>query len=354
MAKAKKVKVPEGLTDRQAKRYTYLVKRGDQKQANKAAKAWAAKNKEAATPAPDAQVPTSENFDPYTHRDQQYEGLGESENTLANQIARGNISLGNMMQGDVMNQMQNNIANGPDFSGIPQLAGYEDFADYRKQYEDSVYNNYMSRAEEEFEQRRQDTQQMLANRGIPVGSELFNQQMNNLEREIEGEKQNIRTQAMTGSLGEAQFGAALSSEANQLGYNRALDAWGRPMQTYGMLQGMQDPSMLQAQYGNQMEKDLITANTKAQKQLAKQQHGFNLEQIRAGSGGGGGGGGGTDPYAMARFQHELGLERLAFQNALSQGQNNGKQPPAWAPVAGAAVGGLASGIGQGIGSYLAS
>lgn len=89
-----------------------------------------------------------------------------------------------------MGDMLGNIGDRPDYSGVPQLAGsYQDF-------EGNVFNDVYTPMKDELdaqtEQQGLEFEQNMANRGIPVGSELYNR----LKTELSSNQSKAYNQAM--------------------------------------------------------------------------------------------------------------------------------------------------------------
>lgn len=276
----------------------------------------------------------------------QYEGAGlqEPENTVINQTFQRDYQAGNQLE-----QMQPAAFapfNQPfDWQAAPKAPVIEDVTSFAKQASDNYAKAFEERMAPEFKRQREDFEQDMYNRGIPVGSPRYNEQKMELERR----QQDARTQAFASgqsqALANAQSLFGLGTEARRNFQQEQLTARNMPFEEYLRVSGSVSPFAAQG-YG---------AAQNMQAQQAQQAH--QRWMMKNTPRGGGGGGGGADPYlgfgsaqGLWEAQDARKLALLERELALNQ-QYAPKQPssPGYAAqLGGSLLGGLATGIGLGL------
>lgn len=119
----------------------------------------------------------------------------------------------------------------------------DDFSQERGRVEESLYNRATGRLDPMFAERERDLTTGLTNRGIPIGSEAYNEEMGRFGRERNDAYQNALAQAITGGGAEQSrlFGMDLAGQAQgfgqSLGTRNAL--FGELMSRTGAEQGAQ-------------------------------------------------------------------------------------------------------------------
>lgn len=145
----------------------------------------------------------------------------------------------NDMLGGVQDYAQNTYANPFQFTG-PAMPGADDpnMQAYSQKVVDQTYQNYLRQAEPEFQRQQQSLEQEMANKGIPISSEIYQRELDNLRKQQEGAKQNIRTDSLQlgQNVAESQFG--MGERAHNTSYGEQLGEYGLPMQTMQGLMGL--------------------------------------------------------------------------------------------------------------------
>lgn len=176
-----------------------------------------------------------------------------------------NIGLGQAATGALNSGIQQFQQNPIDFSQFQKPnTDTSVFTDpsQRQKYEDQVYNNYMRTAAPEQAKQMEDFEQMALNRGWTPGSEVYNAEKNRIEREQQGQRDNIRTQAMQQSGTEWERSGNMAQTGMNQGwtnlnnsYNWANTQRTQGLQDYQTLNGMRPDNTgyynagLQAQQG---------------------------------------------------------------------------------------------------------
>ena len=137
--------------------------------------------------------------------------------------------------------------------GISELPGYGDFGGERQRMEDALYGRATSRLDPRFEQQRTSMETQLANQGIPVGSEAWQQAMETQGRtETDAYQQALNEAVMGGGAEQSRlFGMGLTGR--QQGISERLMERQQPMQELmqilGGIPGIQQGQFAQpAQY----------------------------------------------------------------------------------------------------------
>jgi hypothetical protein len=326
-----------------------------------------------------------------------YEGLNQTQNNLINQAAQGDLTLGNVANSQ-LEQVAESYSKpidwgqqvaAPDFNGMqrPDMPNWSqvqqgpvtgDFNNWRQQQIDSTYNDFSKRFEPQFKQQRDELEQSLRNRGIPVGSELYNQQMQTLDRNQSDARNSAMVQAQ-GIAGQnaSQFANVGFQSADQ-SMNRALTQWDVGNQGF---QNNWNDQLNRYNVGQQVRQDQVNWQ---QMQRGDALNSFN--QLRAGQspfgmtgyqysnqralqeddqanqrwlmkntprGGGGGGGAGSNPlWSQYGFQGpmqydayrmDLDLEKARQLAQISRGNQPGQPNPLYA-AGGIVLGNLGYGL----------
>ena len=98
-----------------------------------------------------------------------------------------------------------------DATNLPELP--TDFEDTRRQVTKSVFDRQLGLLQPEFTRQREDLAQNLANRGIPIGSEAYNQAINRLDTQQSEQTQRLAQAADVAGGAEASrtFGMTLQA-----------------------------------------------------------------------------------------------------------------------------------------------
>jgi hypothetical protein len=213
------------------------------------------------------------------------------------------------------------------------------FQQSRQAATDSIMSEFNRLNAPRFAQEDQDFRQRLAEEGIDPLSEKG--------RNMTAEFNNSRQGAIQGAQNSAmQFG----QQEQQQAYNQAYNTYGMPTT---LLQALNPYYASQAQSGENvldrnMQLQLSQLGIQGQRDLAKDQFGFNRILQREAPRGGGGGGGLSFDQQMALQNNSL--DKNFYNQMVLLGMQQGGAPNPG--VAGGLAQGLGAGIGAGIGAGL--
>lgn len=366
-------------------------------------------------------------------KDDKFTGLSGDQNQILNQMETGDVNIGNTAN-QQLDDIQNNYSKptdwsqfgqmpqGPDWSqmspapqpmdfsgmgqrpdvdwsGVPQGPVSGDFNNWRQQQIDSTYGDFTKRMEPQFQQQSKDFEQQMANRGIPIGSDLYNRQLKDMQTQQSDARNSAMVQAQGIAGQNAQQFAGVGFQANSQGMQNAISQWDVGNQgynnkfnditgKYGAQQGQyQDQfgnatNMYNAQLGaynnniqNYQMQKADPLNNYNQLKAAQspmgmqnlsysQQQGLNnqtyqqqLGLIKATPHGGGGGGGGS-PSVWQQYGFSSPQEYDAYKNAntLFMNQQNLQMQQQYqpkGPSSGALIGGQLLGTGLALGGNYA-
>lgn len=273
---------------------------------------------------------------------QNYTGLNPDQNTLVNQRTVGDTQLGSAANNSLGSAVQN-YSQPLDYSKLPSApvtGDYNNWVQSQMQNYDSAYDARMKPVES---QQNEDFEQQMANRGIPMGSDLYNQQKAQLQQS-QGDN---RTQAYASDQGQAVAGASqlfdVGTQARSNALGEATQQRNAPLNDYNQLLAAQSPMAMQNLAYSQT---LGSQNNQTTDSIKASQQGYH------GSGGGSSGAAGLGGYQGTgmSFQDYLNAQNQS-KLALQQGLNT-LNPPPTTPSYGAQIGGSILGTGLGIlGSY---
>lgn len=153
-----------------------------------------------------------------------------------------------------------------DWNGMPSMPVTGDFNNWRQQQIDSTYNQFESRNAPVFKQQQEDLEQQLRNRGIPLGSKLYNDQMKQLQQSQTDARNSAMVQAQ-GIAGQnaSQF-AGVGFQARGQSAAEGAQRFGESMgarQLYGQegQQQFQQGLTARQQYGDEAAQNFGQANT---------------------------------------------------------------------------------------------
>jgi hypothetical protein len=108
---------------------------------------------------------------------------------------------------------------GLDFSGVPQMPGTGDYSADRDSYAQAMFERSASLLRPEFEGQTRKTQQMLANRGLPITGEAYDGEMGRLERSQGDTLGRLANDAVAAGAGEQSrlFGLGLTARQQGIG-----------------------------------------------------------------------------------------------------------------------------------------
>lgn len=250
---------------------------------------------------------------------------------------------------DMLGRTVSTYQNPFDVSGAPQAPDYStlnanNFNAQRDQVQNDLMDRYKRQLDPMWAQQRQDFEQSLNNRGIPFGSQAYNQALN----DFDARKNNAYLDA--------------SSQAIQAGGQEQSRMFDMNMQGLNAQQGartnwLQEQSALRDRPFNEYQSFLGTMNGVNQPQfdgtaalggLNQGQQGQDLSTYNAlkGPSGGGGGGGGR------RGGGGGGMAMPMFNIVPDQPMAQPKQPSAWNQLGQGLLGGFVGGLASGFGNSL--
>jgi hypothetical protein len=106
--------------------------------------------------------------------------------------------------------------------GLPALPGMDDFSAERSRVEDATYNRSMRLLEPQYEKQDRQMQTMLANQGLPVGSEAYNDATTNFAQKRDLAYQDAADRAVLAGGGEQSRMFGLGLTGRQQGLNERL------------------------------------------------------------------------------------------------------------------------------------
>jgi hypothetical protein len=285
--------------------------------------------------------------------------LSRQQNALVNRTRAADLDLQGAQQGAIDQAIQNTQQpfdfsqferpDGPDFSNIAGQFNPQDWNRYRQEQIDLANQDFEARMGGDMRQQMDDFEQQMMNRGIPMGSQLYNQEKTRLEQsQADARRGNLLSAMGQGAQNASAFGN-LAMTARSQGINDASNMYGQnwgaynnqmsdelarryqPLNEANLFRGAQSPMLgSDAQYGNQAG-------------LQQQQIQGQMQVKR--TPGGGGGGAAEDPNNYRgtgmSFNDYLAATtgaQIAVNNATPKGQSINP----WWGVAGAAAAGLAS------------
>lgn len=135
------------------------------------------------------------------------------------QAIAGEGGANNQGQPGILPQLRGMLAKPLDYSGFSPIPTADQFSADRKRVEDSLYQRFADVNEPQFEHQQQQFREQMANRGIPVGSEQYNRQLEQLNRAQNDARQAARTQAigMGGQEDQRLYENSFTSRGQQIG-----------------------------------------------------------------------------------------------------------------------------------------
>ena len=126
-----------------------------------------------------------------------------------------------------------------DFQQFGAVPGLQDFAAERQRIEEDLFNRFNQQFDPIFQKQREDLESSLAGRGIPVGSELFDKQIRELEETQNRARTDARQQAteFAGQEQQRLFQGALTGRQQAIG--ETLQTRQQPLSELGALLGLQ-------------------------------------------------------------------------------------------------------------------
>ena len=127
-----------------------------------------------------------------------------------------------------------------------QTQRFGDYNQERSRIEDATYNRLTRGLEDNYKQGLEDKKQELYNRGIPIGSAAYNNEMNRFENQYNNQRQDARAQAvaMGGDQTQQAYNIQSGNRANEIGELQGQSQFGVNLaqQLYGVGIGYQNPN----------------------------------------------------------------------------------------------------------------
>ena len=224
------------------------------------------------------------------------------------QQIQGNLEQGDIGLTEARNAWADKIAQMGDFQfDGPAQAQYN--PEERKRIEDELYARFDRYDAPQRQQENEDLARWAQSTGNSVDSPAYLAKQTQLANSQNARAQDARSQAVSQGLGEAQGQFEMSQNAHQTAYGEQRDAYGRPIQVAGQIQGLVSPSWANAQ-GNSYQLGQIGAQ--GQETRKNQQQAFKLTHS---------GGGGSRPRGGGMTAAPQG-----YQPQYMGGQSLGGQP----------------------------
>lgn len=267
---------------------------------------------------------------------QQLQGLTRGQNALINQTQEGDTQLGGFAN-ERLGQVGEDMSIPFNWDALPDQVVGDDFNAWKQSQMDSTYNDFTRRMEPQFKAEAEDFEQQMANRGIPMGSQLYEQQKSAMMQRQNDAKSSALVQAQGIAGQNAQQFFDVGSRAREQGYTDEARRRGMSLSDYMALKN--------AQSGAQGQ------NLQYSQQQGLQQSGADLDlrNARLKPRGGGGGEdawqkyGFADPMAYDAYQDQRrrAEQQWAWDNAPKgdKGPSYGQQ---LAGIAGSALVGAAA------------
>lgn len=182
---------------------------------------------------------------------------------IQNNAVSANQALGGLLGGGVFGSLTNGGA------GVPQ-----------SNYENALFGQLTRGLDEQKMREREQLDQTLTNRGIPVGSKAYSTSMGDLDKRFDNIFSQAKNQAVTGANSQALSASQVLSGLGSSGFLQPN------------FQGFQSVGYQQPNAENVF--GLVANNNLGLKQLEQQ---WKLANLKPSGGGGGGGGGGGTPSA---------------------------------------------------------
>ncbi len=268
--------------------------------------------------------------------DQYLAGLTPGQNVLINQRQEQDFDVGNI-GGQMIDDIGAAYGNPFDWNALPNAPVQGDFNQWRQSQIDATYQDFNKRMEPQFKQQAEDFEQQMASRGIPMGSQLYEQQKKAMLQQQQDSRDSALTQAMGLAGQNAQQFYNIGTDARGNALNEGLMRRNMPLNEYNQIMASQSPMGMQ------------NLGYSQQWNMQQDQQGHDRWMMRNQPRGGGGGGGG-DPYGGYGSQEALwaAQDARAQANKMWEWQNNPQYRQQKGPSAGSQLFGQALGTGLGI------
>jgi hypothetical protein len=169
-----------------------------------------------------------------------YEGLTKNQSASINQRLGQDIALGDYA-GGLMPKVWDSYSQDFDWEGLPSAPVSGDFNQWRQGQIDSTYGDFTRRMDPQFARQSEDFEQQMANRGIPVGSDLYNQQKGLLNQQQSDARQSalVAAQGLAGQNAGQFFD--IGSRAREGALTEGMTRRDMPLSDIGKLYSLRSP-----------------------------------------------------------------------------------------------------------------
>ena len=277
---------------------------------------------------------------------EQYQNQSYIDRAL--QAIAGEGGSNNQGQAGLLPQLRGMFSQGLDFSSFSPVPTADQFSGDRQRVEDSLYNRFSTVNEPLFQKQREEFEQSMLNRGIPVGSAQYNNQLEQLNRAQNDARQSARTQSIGMGGQEAQRLYENSNTTRNQQIGEAMTLRNQPLTDLKGLLSAVNPLQLpqfnatsnvnvaQSPYSQLADNSL---NRQTSLQTAQFGPAATIEAAKIGA-----------ESALAQgeqaFQNQQALnqQQYGFNQSLAN-QNKPSSSNFWAGLGGQALGGFFSGLG---------
>jgi hypothetical protein len=262
-------------------------------------------------------------------RKQKLDGLTQGQNAVINQRQEADLSLGGMAN-DQLGNVQESFQQPFNWDALPDQVVGDDFNKWRQDQIDSTYADFSRRLEPQMKQEADAFEQEMMNRGIPIGSQLYEQQKSAMLQRQNDAKSSALVQAQGIAGQNAQQFFDVGSSAREQAYTNEARRRGMPLSDYMALVGAQS--------------GMGSQNLQYSQALGAQQQGADLELRNAKQRPRGGGGGGE---AWQQYGFSSPMEYDAYQDRRAQTKQQwawenapkGPKPPSYGSQIAGQIGG---------------
>lgn len=231
-----------------------------------------------------------------------------------------------------------------DYSGITELFGGQSQEDFMQNQYQQMYDRFSRQNEPMFAQQMESFEQQMADRGIPMGSEMYNREKSRLEQNQQNQRQDMQAQAWSqaNEFGNTQFGQSMQGRQQGISeYNarreQPYQEWsGVNQDLLASMPGFQTPQ------GSSMETPDVAGTAMGYAGLQNQR--WLNEHQHTGSGGGAQG---YQPWTAEQWaDRERQMDMQARYTGTGPYAQSGNRSSPYS----SAIAGFTSGLGQGLGS----
>lgn len=275
--------------------------------------------------------------------------LPQAQRRTINQRNKSDFALGKSANA-LLPQIDQAYSQPFDWNSLPSSPVSGDYSKWRDDQLQSGLSEYDKLNTPRLTGMRDDFEQQMANRGIPMGSDLYNKQKNEMEQQLSSERnqafENIKATAAQSA--EGWFNIGTTAHGNAL--NEGMMKRNQPLNEYSALYGAQSQMpMANLGYAQQHQSQ--------QEQEANQR--WLLQHTPHGGGGGGAGEtwqqyGFSSPQEYDAYQRQQNQQDLAWNWANNPQYKQSGQVNPYVQAGGSLLGAFAGGFGQSLGKGIFS